>query len=144
MHLQTSEITLEIWQKNTFASFAYNQPQTCSDKRDKNASWAPKYIFMEDVKIDDIFNLFFFIESFKEKYFSYELRAFFSSKYYQYVMNPSKKQHSHTKCVFATLIVRFLHEYTSENGNLKLVLQVRKFPLDSLITFLRHSFKANA
>ena len=39
-----------------------------------------KYIFVEDVKIDDIFNLFFFIESLKEKYFSYELRAFFFGK----------------------------------------------------------------
>ena len=48
---------------------------------DKNASWAPMYVFVKDVRIDDIFNLFC-IESLKEKYFSYELRAFFSSKYY--------------------------------------------------------------
>ena len=62
----------------------------CSYKRDKNASWAPMYVFVKDVRIDDIFNLFC-IESLKEKYFSYELRAFFSVNNYHLCYEPKQK-----------------------------------------------------
>ena len=109
MHLQTSEITLEIWQKILLRHSLTISLKRVLTKGTKMQAGPLSTFLWKTLKLMT-FSIFFFIESLKEKYFSYELRAFFSSKYYQYVMNPSKKYPSHTKCVFTTLIVRFLHE----------------------------------